>query len=77
MFTASGGVPPYTWSALGATTTTGTGTTFTTYWATGNTYTVALTDSALSLVNAMVSAFNPPSSFYGGNVFSAGKTIIK
>lgn len=77
MFTASGGVPPYTWSALGATTTTGTGTTFTTSWATGNTYTVALTDSALSLVNAMVSAFNPPSSFYGGNVFSAGKTITK
>jgi len=76
-FTASGGVPPYSWSAPGAVVISGTGATFTTDWTTTGPYTVTLMDSAAGTVPAMVTVSQPPSAALAGKAQLAGLARIQ
>ena len=75
-FTASGGLAPYTWSAPGASTTTGTGTTFTTSWATARSYSLTVTDAASNMTVATVNVFSPTDAI-SGNTRIRGRTQIQ
>ena len=76
-FTAAGGVPPYSWSAPGAVVISGTGSTFTTDWATVGTYSVTLTDSASGTAIATVAVSRPPSAALSGKAQLSGLARIQ
>jgi hypothetical protein len=76
-FTASGGTPPYTWSAPGATTVSGTGTTFTTSWATVGGYEVNVTDAASSAAGATVTVSATVTSAIAGKARVSGRAQIQ
>jgi hypothetical protein len=76
-FTASGGTDPYTWSAPGATTVSGTGTTFTTSWATAGGYAVNVTDAASSAAGATVNVSAAVISAIAGKARVSGRAQIQ
>jgi hypothetical protein len=76
-FTASGGTAPYTWSAPGATTVSGTGTTFTTSWATVGGYAVNVTDAASSAAGATVNVSAAETSAIAGKARINGRAQIQ
>ena len=76
VFSASGGVSPYSWSAPGAVVISGTGSTFSTYWVTPGTYTVTLTDSASNTATSTAVVVRPPPSALSGRAIFSGVTQI-
>ena len=77
MFSVTGGLAPYTWSAPGAITTAGTGTTFTTSWAAANRYSLTVTDatSSTAVANITVSISSPVK--LNGTIRIAGRAHAK
>ena len=77
-FSASGGVQPYSWSAVGSANLTGSGTAFTTSWTTPNTYDVILTDAIFNQLTAPVSvvSYQTRPTTIGGKITIGGKVLI-
>lgn len=76
-FTVSGGVAPYSWSAPGATVTTGSGATFTTSWPSANTYSVTVTDATSSTTGATVNVSGQPPAAISGKAKISGLTRVQ